>query len=126
MAQMHPLNEVSKRFLSIGSVGKQSDQERRRATTVSEGRFQLLLTRLDFLLGFQAALGTRIIRYTAAQRLNEFGTHAAIEVWSRPKLTGIVRGEAFLHVLRRRPIGCPDSGKRIMPNVMDMIESNID
>ncbi|GFW30730.1 hypothetical protein TNCV_4088501 [Trichonephila clavipes] len=33
----------------------------------------------------------------------------AIEVLSRPKLTGIVRGKAFLHVLRRRPIGCPDS-----------------
>ncbi|GFT39162.1 uncharacterized protein TNCV_3686661 [Trichonephila clavipes] len=36
----------------------------------------------------------------------------AIEVSSRPKLTGIVRGKAFLHVLRRRPIGCPDSRKR--------------
>ncbi|GFT50500.1 hypothetical protein TNCV_551191 [Trichonephila clavipes] len=35
----------------------------------------------------------------------------AIEVSSRPKLTGIVRGKAFLHVLRRRPIGCPDSRK---------------
>ncbi|GFT78018.1 hypothetical protein TNCV_2820371 [Trichonephila clavipes] len=33
----------------------------------------------------------------------------AIGVSSRPKLTGIVRGKAFLHVLRRRPIGCPDS-----------------
>ncbi|GFT06348.1 uncharacterized protein LOC101238613 [Trichonephila clavipes] len=36
----------------------------------------------------------------------------AIEVWSRPKLTGIVRGKAFLHVLRRRLIGCPNSRKR--------------
>ncbi|GFS54197.1 hypothetical protein TNCV_2527301 [Trichonephila clavipes] len=36
----------------------------------------------------------------------------AIEVSSRPKLTGIVRGKVFLHVLRRRPIGCPDSRKR--------------
>ncbi|GFX36191.1 hypothetical protein TNCV_2065321 [Trichonephila clavipes] len=36
----------------------------------------------------------------------------AIEVSSRPKLTGIVQGKAFLHVLRRRPIGCPDSRKR--------------
>ncbi|GFW02911.1 uncharacterized protein TNCV_3733101 [Trichonephila clavipes] len=36
----------------------------------------------------------------------------AIEVSSRPKLTGIVRGKAFLHVLRRRPIGYPDSRKR--------------
>ncbi|GFW53060.1 uncharacterized protein TNCV_131251 [Trichonephila clavipes] len=36
----------------------------------------------------------------------------AIEVSSRPKLTGIVRGKAFLHVLRRRLIGCPDSRKR--------------
>ncbi|GFW10789.1 hypothetical protein TNCV_4919081 [Trichonephila clavipes] len=35
-----------------------------------------------------------------------------IEVSSRPKLTGIVRGKVFLHVLRRRPIGCPDSRKR--------------
>ncbi|GFW40411.1 hypothetical protein TNCV_1019691 [Trichonephila clavipes] len=62
----------------------------------------------------------------------------AIEVSIRPKLTGIVRGKAFLHVLRRRPIGCPDSRKlthdtsiateshTIMPNVMDMIESNLD
>ncbi|GFU14777.1 hypothetical protein TNCV_2806981 [Trichonephila clavipes] len=32
-----------------------------------------------------------------------------IGVSSRPKLTGIVRGKAFLHVLRRRRIGCPDS-----------------
>ncbi|GFS80581.1 hypothetical protein TNCV_3870081 [Trichonephila clavipes] len=39
-------------------------------------------------------------------------TWRAIGVSSRPKLTGIVRGKAFLHVLRRRPIGCPDS-----PNV---------
>ncbi|GFW52228.1 hypothetical protein TNCV_2426751 [Trichonephila clavipes] len=37
----------------------------------------------------------------------------AIEVLRRPKLTGIVRGKAFLHVLRRHPIGCPDSRKRI-------------
>ncbi|GFV85960.1 hypothetical protein TNCV_203401 [Trichonephila clavipes] len=36
----------------------------------------------------------------------------AIEVSSRPNLTGIVRGKAFLHVLRRHPIGCPDSRKR--------------
>ncbi|GFU31493.1 hypothetical protein TNCV_3539131 [Trichonephila clavipes] len=36
----------------------------------------------------------------------------AIGVSSRPNLTGIVRGKAFLHVLRRRPIGCPDSRKR--------------
>ncbi|GFX28941.1 uncharacterized protein TNCV_3029841 [Trichonephila clavipes] len=36
----------------------------------------------------------------------------AIGVSSRPKLTGIVRGKAFLHVLHRRPIGCPDSRKR--------------
>ncbi|GFX34495.1 hypothetical protein TNCV_3657331 [Trichonephila clavipes] len=36
----------------------------------------------------------------------------AIEVSSRPKLTGNVRGKAFFHVLRRRPIGCPDSRKR--------------
>ncbi|GFX56196.1 hypothetical protein TNCV_1631251 [Trichonephila clavipes] len=35
-------------------------------------------------------------------------------VSSRPKLTGIVRGKAFLHVLRRRPIGCPDSRKRTL------------
>ncbi|GFS81647.1 hypothetical protein TNCV_2440651 [Trichonephila clavipes] len=35
----------------------------------------------------------------------------AIGVSSRPKLTGIVRGKAFLHVLRRRPIGFPDSRK---------------
>ncbi|GFX58771.1 probable RNA-directed DNA polymerase from transposon X-element [Trichonephila clavipes] len=38
----------------------------------------------------------------------------AIGVSSRPKLTGIVRGKAFLHVLRRRPIGCPDSRKRTL------------
>ncbi|GFY01844.1 hypothetical protein TNCV_1468321 [Trichonephila clavipes] len=38
----------------------------------------------------------------------------AIEVSSRTKLTGIVRGKAFLHVLRRRPIGCPDSRKRTL------------
>ncbi|GFV75819.1 hypothetical protein TNCV_1757471 [Trichonephila clavipes] len=36
----------------------------------------------------------------------------AIEVSSRPRWTGIVRGKAFLHLLRRRPIGCPDSRKR--------------
>ncbi|GFT76750.1 hypothetical protein TNCV_1682221, partial [Trichonephila clavipes] len=35
----------------------------------------------------------------------------AIEVSSRPKLTGIVRGKALLDALRRRPIGCPDSRK---------------
>ncbi|GFW44951.1 transposable element Tcb2 transposase [Trichonephila clavipes] len=33
----------------------------------------------------------------------------AKEVSRRPKQTGFVRGKAFLHVLRRRPIGCPDS-----------------
>ncbi|GFT40614.1 hypothetical protein TNCV_3007891 [Trichonephila clavipes] len=38
----------------------------------------------------------------------------AIGVSSRPKLTGIVRGKAFLHVLRRRPIGCPDSRERTL------------
>ncbi|GFU69603.1 hypothetical protein TNCV_3238471, partial [Trichonephila clavipes] len=38
----------------------------------------------------------------------------AIGVSSRPKLTGIVRGKAFLHVLRRRLIGCPDSRKRTL------------
>ncbi|GFS60133.1 hypothetical protein TNCV_2826551 [Trichonephila clavipes] len=38
----------------------------------------------------------------------------AIGVSNRPKLTGIVRGKAFLHVLRRRPIGCPDSRKRTL------------
>ncbi|GFV67112.1 uncharacterized protein TNCV_819211 [Trichonephila clavipes] len=37
-----------------------------------------------------------------------------IGVSSRPKLTGIVRGKAFLHVLRRRPIGCLDSRKRTL------------
>ncbi|GFX08582.1 uncharacterized protein TNCV_4170811 [Trichonephila clavipes] len=36
----------------------------------------------------------------------------ATEVSSRPKLTGIVRGKAFLHVLHRHPIGYPDSRKR--------------
>ncbi|GFX48250.1 hypothetical protein TNCV_2920671 [Trichonephila clavipes] len=54
------------------------------------------------------------------------GMHA-IGVSSRPKLTGIVRGKAFLHVLRRRPIGCPITQTYpIMPDVMDMIESDID
>ncbi|GFT86414.1 hypothetical protein TNCV_3259181 [Trichonephila clavipes] len=36
----------------------------------------------------------------------------AIEVSSRLKLTGIVRGKAFLHVLRRRSLGYPESRKR--------------
>ncbi|GFS48730.1 uncharacterized protein TNCV_3444491 [Trichonephila clavipes] len=47
-----------------------------------------------------------------ARRVCERLDSVAIEVSSRPKLTGIVRGKAFLHVLRRRPIGCPDSLKR--------------
>ncbi|GFW05311.1 uncharacterized protein TNCV_3358301 [Trichonephila clavipes] len=38
----------------------------------------------------------------------------AVGVSSRPKLTGIVRGKAFLHILRRRRIGCPDSRKRTL------------
>ncbi|GFV19537.1 hypothetical protein TNCV_464531 [Trichonephila clavipes] len=55
----------------------------------------------------------------------EKGVDVENGVSSRPKLTGIVRGKAFLHVLRRRPIGCPDSTQTypIMPDVMDMIES---
>ncbi|GFU84285.1 hypothetical protein TNCV_2184811 [Trichonephila clavipes] len=52
-----------------------------------------------------------------SQRCHEFEPSttkdpSSIEVSSRPKLTGIVRGKAFLHVLRRRPIGCPVSRKR--------------
>ncbi|GFW56107.1 lon protease 2, peroxisomal [Trichonephila clavipes] len=52
----------------------------------------------------------------------------AVGASSRPKLTGIVRGKAFLHVLRRRPIGLPRLTQTypIMPDVMDMIESDID
>ncbi|GFV33836.1 hypothetical protein TNCV_1820231, partial [Trichonephila clavipes] len=51
----------------------------------------------------------------------------AIGVSSRPKLTGTVRGKAFLHVLRRRPIGCPDSRKRTYNARCDGYdESNID
>ncbi|GFY26732.1 hypothetical protein TNCV_4374781 [Trichonephila clavipes] len=38
--------------------------------------------------------------------------YVALDILSPPKLTGIVRGKAFLHVLRRRPIDCPDSRKR--------------
>ncbi|GFU86846.1 hypothetical protein TNCV_2231711 [Trichonephila clavipes] len=58
----------------------------------------------------------------------ELRERTAIGVSSRPKLTGIVRGKAFWHVLRRRPIGCPRLTQTypIMPDVMDMIESNID
>ncbi|GFS67956.1 DUF1758 domain-containing protein [Trichonephila clavipes] len=37
-----------------------------------------------------------------------------IGVSSRPKLTGIVRGKAFLHALRRRPKACLDSRKRTL------------
>ncbi|GFY20477.1 hypothetical protein TNCV_211091 [Trichonephila clavipes] len=43
------------------------------------------------------------------EALSEPQDSKAIELSSRPKLTGIVRGKAFLHVLRRRPIGCADS-----------------
>ncbi|GFV66877.1 hypothetical protein TNCV_1203161 [Trichonephila clavipes] len=51
------------------------------------------------------------------QRRHEFDPSttkdpSSIEISRRPKLTGIVRGKAFLRVLRRRPIGCPDSRKR--------------
>ncbi|GFX31426.1 hypothetical protein TNCV_432681 [Trichonephila clavipes] len=46
---------------------------------------------------------------------------SAIGVSSRPKLTGIVPGKAFLHVLRRLTQTYP-----IMPDVMEMIESDID
>ncbi|GFX41015.1 hypothetical protein TNCV_2217131 [Trichonephila clavipes] len=49
----------------------------------------------------------------------------AIEVSTRPKQNGIVPDTAFLHVLRRRLIGCPDLRKR-SPDVMNMIESNIE
>ncbi|GFT95154.1 histone-lysine N-methyltransferase SETMAR [Trichonephila clavipes] len=65
----------------------------------------------------------------AAHSVARTNGQEAIGVSSRPKLTGIVRGKAFLHVLRRRPIGCPDSRKRtkpIIPDVMDMIENDID
>ncbi|GFV77902.1 arylsulfatase B [Trichonephila clavipes] len=54
---------------------------------------------------------------------------AAIEVSTGPKLNGIVPGTAFLHALLRHPIGFPDSCKRspeFLPDVMNMIESNID
>ncbi|GFX07356.1 hypothetical protein TNCV_504141 [Trichonephila clavipes] len=53
----------------------------------------------------------------------------SIEVSTRPKLNGIVPGTAFFHALRRRPTGWPDSRKRspeFLPDVMNMIESNID
>ncbi|GFW47374.1 hypothetical protein TNCV_4131131, partial [Trichonephila clavipes] len=51
----------------------------------------------------------------------------AIGVSSRPTLAGIVRGKALLHVLRKRPIGCPRLTQTypIMPDVMDMIEATL-
>ncbi|GFV97085.1 kinectin [Trichonephila clavipes] len=80
--------------------------------------------------------------YTVLKRLNDVvawiqkSPHSkktkdsvAIEVSTRPKLKGIVPGTAFLHVLRRRPTGWPGSRKRspeFLPDVMNMIESNID
>ncbi|GFU17998.1 transposable element Tc3 transposase [Trichonephila clavipes] len=36
----------------------------------------------------------------------------AIDLSTRPKLTGIIPDTAFLHVLHRRPIGYPDSRRR--------------
>ncbi|GFV77247.1 hypothetical protein TNCV_444771 [Trichonephila clavipes] len=36
----------------------------------------------------------------------------AIEASNRPRLTGIVRGTALLHVLRSRPVVWPDSRRR--------------
>ncbi|GFW02200.1 hypothetical protein TNCV_4144661 [Trichonephila clavipes] len=52
----------------------------------------------------------------------------AIEVLRRPKLTGIVRGKAFLHVFAQTSDRLPRLTQTypIMPDVMDMIESNID
>ncbi|GFX67306.1 hypothetical protein TNCV_4657771 [Trichonephila clavipes] len=40
------------------------------------------------------------------------GCSIAVEVSTQPRLNGIVRGRDFLHVLRRRRIGCPDSRRR--------------
>ncbi|GFV12422.1 hypothetical protein TNCV_1792011 [Trichonephila clavipes] len=51
------------------------------------------------------------VSFQSESRFNGLDS-VAIEVSSRPKLTGIVRGKAFLHVLRRRLIGYPDSRKR--------------
>ncbi|GFW14775.1 hypothetical protein TNCV_1562381 [Trichonephila clavipes] len=42
----------------------------------------------------------------------------AIEVSSRPKLTGIVRGKAFLHVLRRRSIAAPQQLTPMWPYIV--------
>ncbi|GFU92131.1 hypothetical protein TNCV_1082531 [Trichonephila clavipes] len=61
-------------------------------------------------------------------RRSRMDLYSTIGVSSRPKLTGIVRGKAFLHVLRRRPMELPRLTQTypIMPDVMDMIESDID
>ncbi|GFT96149.1 hypothetical protein TNCV_1884721 [Trichonephila clavipes] len=52
----------------------------------------------------------------------------AIGVSSRPKLTGIVRGKAFLHVFAQTSDRLPRLTQTypIMPDMMDMIESDID
>ncbi|GFV05655.1 hypothetical protein TNCV_438751 [Trichonephila clavipes] len=49
-------------------------------------------------------------------------------VSSRPKRLELYEEKPFLHVLRRRPMGCPDSRQTypIMPDVMDMMRSDID
>ncbi|GFV04330.1 hypothetical protein TNCV_919511 [Trichonephila clavipes] len=58
--------------------------------------------------------GPEVSETECDRELKTISKSRAIEVSSRPKLTGIVRGKAFLHVLRRRRIGCPDSRKRTL------------
>ncbi|GFT81625.1 hypothetical protein TNCV_3674491 [Trichonephila clavipes] len=53
-----------------------------------------------------------VFKAASAEKIRFNIDSVAIEVSSRPKLTGILREKAFLHVLRRRLIGCPDSRKR--------------
>ncbi|GFW15041.1 hypothetical protein TNCV_983331 [Trichonephila clavipes] len=53
---------------------------------------------------------------------------STIGVSSRPKRTGVVRGKAFLHVFAQTSDRLPRLTQTypIMPDVMDMIESDID
>ncbi|GFY05093.1 transposable element Tcb1 transposase [Trichonephila clavipes] len=86
-------------------------------------------TASDLSRQLSSATGTTVSTQIVYRRLGLYADSVAIEVSTRPKLNGIVPGTAFLYALRRRPIGYPDERKpspEFLPDMMNMIESNID
>ncbi|GFS55485.1 hypothetical protein TNCV_1627411 [Trichonephila clavipes] len=102
------LHQLKYEAISVpqGSVRLVKKTQERKSSTC-----YLLITK-DVTSSSPVPLKTRCVWERQIKKCTFNLDSVAIEVSSRPKLTGIVRGKAFLHVLRRRPIGCPDSRKR--------------